>query len=93
MAFLNDISKLCATADGCRLDVHGNLKLAGTVLVADLVSVRDTHFKGVRSLGDVGSRGHSATLSAEAARGLGSDESTSAILGRPAHFPQECHHT
>jgi hypothetical protein len=50
--------------------IHGNLKFAGTILAADTVSVRVSHFKGVRSLGDVRSLGHSAALGAEATHAM-----------------------
>jgi hypothetical protein len=43
---------------------------------ADSVSVRVSHFKVVRCLGDVRSPGHSAALSTEAVRGLASDQNT-----------------
>jgi hypothetical protein len=43
---------------------------------ADSVSVRVSHFKVVRCLGDVRSPGHSAALSTEAVRGLVSDQNT-----------------
>lgn len=42
------MSKLSAAADDYRLAIHGNLKFAGTVLVADPVYVLVSHFKYVR---------------------------------------------
>jgi hypothetical protein len=75
-ALPNDVSKLFATADGSRLAIHGTLKFAGTVLAAHPVSVRVSHLKG----------GHSATLGAEAARGLARDQSISTIPESPARF-------
>jgi hypothetical protein len=78
-AFSNDVSKLPAAADGYRLAIHGSLESTGTVLAADPVFVRVSRFKGVRSLSHVRSLGHSTTLGAEAAGGLGSDQSTSAF--------------
>jgi hypothetical protein len=72
------------------------MKFAGTVLAADTVSVRVSHFIGVRSLGDVRSLGHSAALGAEATHGLASDDQgTSAIPGYlsspefPSVYPTE----
>jgi hypothetical protein len=70
-----DVSKLSAAIDGYRLAIHGNLEFTGTVLAADPVSVRVSHFKGVRSPDSVRSLIHSAT-----ACRLVSDQSTSAIL-------------
>jgi hypothetical protein len=67
-AFLNDVSKLSAAADGSRLAILGNLEFTGTVLATDSVSVRASHFKGVRFIGDGRSRGHSASHGAEATR-------------------------
>ncbi len=75
-------SKLPAAADGYRLAIHGSLESTGTVLAADPVSVRVSRFKGARSLGHVPSLRHSSTV-AEAAGGLGSDQSTSAIPKSP----------
>jgi hypothetical protein len=66
-------SKLPAAADGYRLAIHGSLESTGTVLAADPVSVRVSRFKGVCPLGHVHSLGHSTTISAEAAGGLGND--------------------
>jgi hypothetical protein len=71
-AFPKDVSKLptaaTATATDCyRLSIHGNLEFAGTVAAADPVSVRGSHFKGVRSLSDERCLEHSAALCTEAA--------------------------
>jgi hypothetical protein len=71
-----------AAADGYQLAIHGTLESVGTVLAADPVSVRVSRFKGARSLGHVPSLRHSSTV-AEAAGGLGSDQSTSAIPKSP----------
>jgi hypothetical protein len=67
------------TGDGYRLAIHSNLKFAGTVLAAEMVSARVSHFKRVRSLDGVRSHGHGAALGVEAAHRLASDQSTSAI--------------
>jgi hypothetical protein len=57
--------------DGYRLALHGNLECSSTEMAADFVAVRVSHFKGVRSLGDLRNLGHSAALGAEAVRELG----------------------
>jgi hypothetical protein len=75
--------QLSATNDGHRLAIHGNLELSGTVLAVYSVSERVSHFIGVRSLGDVRSLGQGATLGAEAACELVSDQST---IESPAPF-------
>jgi hypothetical protein len=51
-------------AAGSRLAIRINLEFAATVLAADRFSARVGHLKGVRSLGDVRSLGHSSTLGA-----------------------------
>jgi hypothetical protein len=82
----NDVSRLPAAADDSQLAIHGSLEFAGIVLAADPISVCTSHFKGVPSLDDVRSLGHSAVLGAEAGRGLASDQSTSAVPRSPARF-------
>jgi hypothetical protein len=69
-----------------RSAIHWNIEFAGTVLAADPISVRVSHFKGVPSLGDVRSLAHSANLGAETAGGLTSAQSISAFPESPARF-------
>jgi hypothetical protein len=60
--------------------------LNSPALVADPVSVRDSHLEGVHYLGEVRSLGDSATLGAEATQGLPSDQSTSVFPETPDRF-------
>jgi hypothetical protein len=85
-ALPNHVSKLSAATDGYRPAIHGKLEVAGTVLAADPFSVRVSAFRSEGSLSDVRSIGRSAALGAEAARGLASNESASAIPECPVHF-------
>jgi hypothetical protein len=78
-AFPNNVSTL-ATA------IHGNLEFAGTVSVADPVSVSVSHFKDVRFLGDARTLGDSAVVIAEAAGGLASGQRTSTITDSQVRF-------
>jgi hypothetical protein len=53
----------CRPCQVCDAEViHGNVELTGTVLAADAVSGRASRVKGVRSIGDGRSLGHSLSL-------------------------------
>jgi hypothetical protein len=81
-AFPNDVSELSAAADA----ITGKLGLADIILAADSVSVHVSHFKGVHSSAMyIRSLGYGATLDAEDARGMASDQSTSAIPECPVN--------
>jgi hypothetical protein len=86
-AFPDYFSKLSAATNGSRLAIYGNIEFAGTVSVADPVAIRARHFKGESSLGGyVRSLQVSTALSAEAACGVTSDQSTSTITDSQARF-------